>query len=291
MIACRQEQKVNSEIPNLSIPPIPLSTMLLYFLVAAFARESSRPVPGESCNSYTVPPSVARGFSLSDGDRCCRISGFRVEESLPGISEGPRPTPVQNCGFWEPLNCTGSETAGLTVPSSGDCSSTILVVGVYRGSFRPVVSRVALRSCFWPFLCRRQGLRARRLTERILVGLKDPQDPGILVRDRHRCPLVSPALVERQNPGHSSLPISSLWPPVAFRTTGGSDSLLLRSSSRPSASATASRAPAIGPPTGSMSARPRARESSNQKQFALPFKDIYLYPLQKNFRSVLSASH
>ena len=39
---------------------------------------------------------------------------------------------------------------------------------------------------------------------RILLGQKSPQDPGILVRDRHRRPVVSPPFVQGEDPGIAS---------------------------------------------------------------------------------------
>ena len=36
---------------------------------------------------------------------------------------------------------------------------------------------------------------------RIFLGQKGPQDPGVLVRDRHGGPVVTPSFIERQDPG------------------------------------------------------------------------------------------
>ena len=56
-----------------------------------------------------------------------------------------------------------------------------------------------------PFLCRDLGLGAVRRIDRILVGQKSPEDPGVLVRDRNGRSVVPPPLVESQDPGTSSL--------------------------------------------------------------------------------------
>lgn len=53
---------------------------------------------------------------------------------------------------------SGFESAGPTGPSSGDCPSSSLVGRVYRESFRPVVSKVALAFPFLAFLMLRPGL-------------------------------------------------------------------------------------------------------------------------------------
>ena len=49
------------------------------------------------------------------------------------------------------MDGTGFESAGPTGLSSGDAPLCILVVGVYRGSFRLVESRTALTFLFLAF--------------------------------------------------------------------------------------------------------------------------------------------
>jgi hypothetical protein len=82
------------------------------------------------------------------------------------------------------------------------------------------------------------------------------------------------------------------WPPSASRTTGRSASPLPPFSSKPLSSTTGSAGTCYKAANWIHVGKTQGRGSStSKKQFALPVKDVYLYPLQKNFRSVLSSSH